>query len=59
MAMTREERQIKEAFIDGYLSCVTGRLLGDERDFEGLAKKAWREENTTNRADSSDQKGQS
>lgn len=49
MGITREERQIKEAFIDGYL---TGAYpMGGE--YRQEAEEAWREHNTTNRAPAS------
>jgi hypothetical protein len=42
--MNKEERQIKEAFIDGYLSDY--RDNGGRVD-EAMAERAWREENET------------
>lgn len=41
-----EERQIKEAFIDGYMSALGGRLR-TEAAARRRAEIAWREENTT------------
>ena len=48
--MTDQERQIKEAFIDGYTSALDLACGYRERERTVLAERAWREENVNNDA---------
>lgn len=49
MAQTKadQERQIREAFVDGYTSALDRCAGYTEHERHALAETAWREENTT------------
>lgn len=46
--MNHEEKQIREAFIDGFISGHGG--FGETAEVRREAERAWRDENTTERA---------